>query len=504
MGVSTSTLGDGIVVVAFPLLALTMTHRPILVAGVAVASQVPGLLVNPFAGAWMDRYDRRRLAMAAELQRLIIFVPFTVLVATGHASLLLLYVVVTLIGCCESVFLSCTTSSTPDVVADTDLELANGRLSAAEMTGRELVGQGVAGAAFALARALPFLLDSVCFAFSAAMAATSIPTSVGRRGTTSMRTDIRDGMRWFVRSRALVKLAGVIGVFAFCNGAVQSVLVLYATGPLHLGRAGYGLLLAGASVGGILASLVAGRVASRLGPVRTVVAGGFIAAVSYLTLALFARPLIAALAVSLESVGLLFGNVASLSLRQRLIPEHLRGRVLTSFRMVLGASVLLGAISGGVAVSVGGLKTCFAGAGLLQMAAVVVAMARRHSLDVDVDVTEPLSASLALPATYSAKRAAAAVEEWDLSDGRRGGRDRELEVAAAEYRALVGQQRRPDRPAFTAAEVEDDAGDETLSAARAARQRLWEQAVAVETMRHELMGRCFVEPELEETQPTAV
>src|SRR5437764_15459520 len=60
-GNTVSSVGDGLVLVAFPLFALTLTTRPVLIAGVAIAGRLPALLFSIPAGALVDRVDRRRL-----------------------------------------------------------------------------------------------------------------------------------------------------------------------------------------------------------------------------------------------------------------------------------------------------------------------------------------------------------------------------------------------------------------------------------------------------------
>ena len=78
-----SNLGDGIRAAAFPLLAVTLTHDPILIAGVAVATQLPGLLLGLPAGSLADRFDRRRIVIYADAVRLVFLVGLVGLIAGG-------------------------------------------------------------------------------------------------------------------------------------------------------------------------------------------------------------------------------------------------------------------------------------------------------------------------------------------------------------------------------------------------------------------------------------
>ncbi len=373
-----SALGDGLVLVAFPLLALSLTRSPMLVAGVAVAGQLPAVIIAPLAGAIVDRHERRRLATAVEVCRLLVFGGFAVAVASGHDSLPLLYATIVVLGCCEVTFLACTNAALPAIVAEEDLERANGHLGGAELTARAIAGQGLGGVAYALARALPFALDALSFAVSAVLVRSCLPRTKIRWRGTSIRADIAEGFRWFARHRHLRLLAALIASYAFCQGGVLAVLVLYATGPLHIGRAGYGLLMAGGALGALAGSLGSAGIARRFGSFRAAAAGGLLAGCAYLLLAAQVSVVAAVAAIALENAGVAIGNVASMSLRQRMIPQRMFGRVATTFRMALLAAGTLGALAGGVVAATHGLRSAFVAAGTLQLV-VIVAITRARS-----------------------------------------------------------------------------------------------------------------------------
>ncbi|MCU4184842.1 MFS transporter [Acidiferrimicrobium sp. IK] len=368
-----SSLGDGLVFIGFPLLALSLTHDPLLIAGVTVAGQLPAFLIGPIAGAVVDRTNRRRLALIVEVGRLLIFAAFAGAVASGHDSLPLIYLTLGALGCGDIVFKACTVAALPAIVASDQLEAANGGLGAVDLTSRELAGQGLGGLVFELARPLPFLVDALSFAVSAVLLRRCLPSSQPARRASSMRQDIAEGFWWFIGHRELRSLALVIGTFAFAQSAVLGVLVLYATGALHTSRAGYGVLLAVGSVGAIGGSLIARRCAGLLGPRGSIVASGVVAGLAYLLLAGDVSVVAAGVAVAAESASVSVGNVASMSLRQRLIPDVMMGRVAITFRMVLIGSSVLGALAGGLGTTTLGLRPAFALAGAVQLAVLGVA-----------------------------------------------------------------------------------------------------------------------------------
>lgn len=385
VGSAGSAFGDGLVFVAFPLLALTLTRRPLLIAGVAIAGQLPAALLSPIAGAVADRYDRRLVATTTEVVRLAAFALFGIDVALGHDALWLIYLTVAVVGCCQVLFIACTTAVLPQLVRPDTLERANGHLEAGRLGGQDLAGQGLGGIALAVARPLPFLVDAASFLLSAILVRSFVPAEVTKVRSTRLSEDIADGFRWFARQPMLRLLAAVIGTYAFCQSAVAAVLVLYVTGPLHAGRVGFGILMAVGSIGALLGAVGAARLVGRLGAFPTIVVGGVLAACAYLLLAAITSPFAAGVALAAESAGITVGNIASISLRQRVIPNELLGRVGTSFRMVLMGTTVLGAAAGGVVASAFGVRTGFVLAGALQLAVIAAGSARVRGRAVEND-----------------------------------------------------------------------------------------------------------------------
>ena len=107
------------------------------------------------------------------------------------------------------------------------------------------------------------------------------------------------------------------------------------------------MFLAIGAAGDVVGSLTAHRVYGRLGPAPAIVAAGVAAAAGYVILAATSRAPVAISGYALEAVGVALGNVATMSLRYRLIPTPLFGRVNNTFRMGVLTAALLGALAGG-------------------------------------------------------------------------------------------------------------------------------------------------------------
>jgi MFS family permease len=371
-----SSLGDGLVLVAFPLLALMLSHDPILVSGVAVAARLPAFVVGLPAGALADRVHRRRLAVTVEWARLAVLAVFSALVVLHQDRLILLYLVVFVLGSLEELFVAATFASLPVVVAPEDLDRANGLLSFSDLTAEEVAGQGLGGVLVALGSSIPFIIDAFSFAASALLLRRALPDLPVDPPVASFRSDIVTGLQWFRSHAALRLCALLVASFAFCQSVVVAVLVLYLRVGLHLSATGYGLLLAVSAVGNIIGALLSARLTARLGPLVSIAGAGLMAGGAYLLLALSHSVIGAGGAMALECLAITVGNVSSMSLRQRLIPSALLGRVGTTFRMIIFAGMPLGALLGGVLAGVSSLRATFLTAGIAQLVLLAVLVPR--------------------------------------------------------------------------------------------------------------------------------
>lgn len=394
-----SSVGDGLALVAFPLLATRLTHDPLLIAGVAVATRLPWLLLSLPLGALADRVDRRRLLMAVELTRMAVLVVLGALIATGRASIAAIYATAFALGAFQILFIGATQAVIPEMVSRSRLTAANGRLYAVQMGGEQFLGPALGGLAFAAMASLPFLADGASFAASAALLLLALPRraqwSKPTAGRGRLTADIHEGVRWFVGHRILRLTTGLIAAFAFCQTMGLAILVVYGLRVLRLSGAGFGLFMAGGAIGNLLGALLAARIVRIVGTGRVLVGAGLLAGGAFLVIGRTGRLPVALVALILEAVAVGVGNVASVTLRQLLIPTALAGRVNVVMRTCTYAAMTLGALAGGLLATAAGSQAPFEAGGVLQIAATLaigLPLARRLAVDaateIDVDTID--------------------------------------------------------------------------------------------------------------------
>ena len=358
-----SNLGDGVTLVAGPLLAASLTRDPRLVAGLAVAQRLPWLLFSLVSGALVDRLDRRLLMVRVDAARCVAVGLLGVAVLADAASLPLLYVVFFALGTAETLFDNAAVSILPAVVPRAQLARANGRLLGAQMVANELVAPPLGGLLFAAAArcAVPARRRDLRGRGRpvAAMGGRFRVERPEGSAPTTLRAEIAEGVRWLARHRLLRVLAVAIALMNLTLSATLSISVLYAQERLGLGSVGYGLLLSSMAVGGITASLVAERVIAWLGPATTMRLGLVIESSTHLVLALARSPVLVGAVFALFGFHAMTWSVISVSLRQELIPARLLGRVNSAYAVFGFGSLALGAVAGGVLAARYGLTAPF-------------------------------------------------------------------------------------------------------------------------------------------------
>ncbi len=358
-----SNLGDGVTLVAAPLLAASLTRDPLLIAGAVFVKQLAWLLFSLHAGALIDRLDRRLLMGYVDFFRSALIGFLGIAVLLNLASIPLLYAVFFLIGAAEPLFDNASVAVVPAMVDRRDLQKANGRLTVAQVVMGEFVGPPLGGFLFATVAALPFLFDAGTFAAAAALVLALKGRFRAERqqgvAATTLPQEIGEGLRWLAENRLLLTLALVLGVAGFAVMGVFSILVLYAQEILGLGGIGYGVLMTAFAAGGVAGGFLAERVSGFLGIGRTISVIFLLEATAFATLALTTNPFLAGVMIALDALAGTVWNVVTISLRQELIPERLLGRVFSSFRMVGFGGMALGALASGLLAREFGLTVPF-------------------------------------------------------------------------------------------------------------------------------------------------
>jgi MFS family permease len=374
---TTSALGSGLATVAAPLLVASRTSNPLIVSATFGVSWVPWLLFALPGGVLVDRVDRRRLMVTIDWTRAAVMAVLAIALAAGKESIVGLDAVLFVINTGEVVFRSASQAMIPAIVPRASLERANGWLAGGTTLMQNMIAGPLGGFLFVVAASVPFLVNAGTYAVSAvfiALVAGSYVSSPrpgadggsvrgdelvrGDRpvwGAGSVRAELAEGFRWLMHQRVLRTMAVLIGLLNLTLTAATAVLVLLAKERLHLGSVGYGALFSCEAAGAILGSVFGDRLIKRVTATWTIRIGLLIEAGLHLTLATTRSAYLAGFMMFAFGVHAALWTIVGSSLRQRLTPPHMMGRVASTTLFIAAGGNCAGALLGGVVAGAFGL-----------------------------------------------------------------------------------------------------------------------------------------------------
>jgi MFS family permease len=342
------------------------TGSALWISAAIFSSVVASVIAAPFAGWVGDRFDRRRVMIAADLAA---GASSLAMAATAHraAALVVLLGVSSIV---QAPFEPASAAALPSLVSDELVGRANA-LVAATSSLAYLAGPLLGGVVLAVGASpgTVFLVDALTFLFSAAMVG-GIRESFGR-GSTEAHPGVLAGAKLILRKTTLLVpvAAGMVCLLGIGIADVASYPL-----SLHLGggAGGYGAMTALLGGGGLLGAALAGRVVQRRP--RTLLAGAYLAGAAGLAVASAAPAVGVALAgMAVAGGGRGLADVASVTLIQRHAPDEVRSRVFAAQDGAAHIAFSVSAFTGGLLVSAGGARLAFVVAAVTSLCATAVA-----------------------------------------------------------------------------------------------------------------------------------
>ncbi|AVT28456.1 MFS transporter [Plantactinospora sp. BC1] len=347
-----------------PLLAvLLLDASPGEVGLVNAAQYAPVFVVTLLAGAWLDGRARRPAMLAAHLGRALLLGLAAVMVLADAVHVWLLAAIALQVGCLTALADVAAHTYLPTLVPAASLPAANSRLEATYSV-TQIAAPGLGGIAVGAVGGST-LLASLGATYAVAAACLyrirqPEPPAGPTRGAGALRR-IHEGARFTAGSPPLRSLMVQAAWFNLFEQVILTVYLVHAVRFLHFSPGLLGVTVALGAVGAVCGSALARRIERRVGIRGTLVRGMAVASAAPLAIPLTALPTPVAAALCTVTFlafgfGLTVFNVYSVSLRQRLAPDHLLGRVTATFRFVTFGTIWIGALVGGVAAELLGTR----------------------------------------------------------------------------------------------------------------------------------------------------
>jgi len=344
-----STMGSALTSLAASIYIYRLTGSALSVGLMLMATAAPSLFVGLFAGVFVDRYDRKKIMIAADILRalLIILIPLL-----APFNVIWLYVIVMLTSAIGQFFDPAHESILPEVASDEDLSAANS-LIAISSFGSTAIGFAAAGLIASAANInWAFYFDAITFVISAICVYLISMKPIQAEEETSVAVvikNLRAGVRQLFNTPVLRSLFSVQSVVLISFGLSNTLLLPFALKALKATEFEYGLQEGLTSIGFVLASLLMAKVFDRLQ------AGAWLA-ISFLGMGLIGIVYSfldsVPLAIALIAFSGFFNAPSSIGRRvivQRNTPPEMRGRVSSAFFVARDVLFLIGMSAAGLA-----------------------------------------------------------------------------------------------------------------------------------------------------------
>lgn len=372
-----SQLGNQLESLALPLVVLSITGSTTQAGTILGISTATYLVAGLVAGAFVDRWDRKRTMIWCELGRAVLTVTVPIALICHAITMPQLYAVAILTGILTVLFQTANSTALPHVVGAEQLPDALGASQALAGVTR-IVGSAIAGATYAIGRSIPFAFNVFSFLVSALTLRAIRPDFQETSDSSRQRLlrEIREGLGWIWR-QPVVRLLTIVEAADGLRFGAGFLLIIQLAREAGANPTRVGLVFTGAAIGGLVGGLLAPRVVHRHALGRVAITMLWIEALSFPLYAIDASWLFIAGVAFLESVLSPIYSVAMDNYRLTITPDRLRGRVNGALSTLVTGATAVGTILGGVLLSRVSAPAMAIGCGAWLLALAVVTTASR-------------------------------------------------------------------------------------------------------------------------------
>ncbi|HET7726200.1 MAG TPA: MFS transporter [Candidatus Limnocylindrales bacterium] len=368
-GATLSLLGDGLTWIALVWLVLELGGGPGAVGVLVFWYTAPVVIGGLGAGVVLDRFDRRGVLIADNLVRGLAVASIPLAATFGQVTAPHVLAVAAVYGLLYMLSLAGVPALIPSIVPDDELDTANAMETVSFGIGG-ILGPAVGGLLIGAAGAATVLaLDALSYlAFVACLAGMRgcqpAATAAGSAGH-SVRADLAAALRFVLGQPTILAITVLFMAFNVGEGVLLVLLPVLARDVLRVGAEGYGVLAASFTGGLLLGATLVGAVRWPW-PLGRSIAAAQLGAGAVL-LALIGASSFAAAALVLAFAGLIASplTIWAQTIRMRLIPPDMRGRVFALLRTTMQSTPPLGGMLGGSLLALGSVEVAIAAIALL-------------------------------------------------------------------------------------------------------------------------------------------
>lgn len=305
---------------------------------------VPVLILSLFMGVIVDRIERRRILIFTQSWFALLAIILAVLTYTGAVEYWHILVLAFLLGIGNSLDMPARQSLYVDLVSKDDLLNAISLNSSIINAGR-IIGPAIAGWLIAqLGEAPAFLINGLTYlAVISALFLMRMPPFQGPAPGTKNWESLTKGLRYLIGERRIFGLVSLLAAFSMFGFAYLVLLPVFARDVLDIGVRGYGSLMTAQGIGALIAALTLAAFGDRIPKGKVLTIGRVSLAIAVAILGLSRHPWLSGAAITLAGIALVAQFTVTNTLIQLIVPDDLRGRVMSAFSWSIGGFYPLGA-----------------------------------------------------------------------------------------------------------------------------------------------------------------
>jgi len=367
-----TNLGDGVLRLAAPLLAVSLTEDPVLISLLSALSLLPWLFFAIPIGAYVDHTDRRKALVLGNLIRSAIGIAIAFMVSQDLINIWLFLVAVFGIGICEVLVDTTSQSVLPQILDKKDFERGNSRLQISEVIVSQFAGSPLGGFLYAIAIALPFYFSTAGFLIASIIIAaipfvkdvsTKHEDDLGKERL-GLWGDTKFALNFIYHDRrifTIVVITTSLGFFFSLSNAIAPLFILKELGvPASL----FGVVVAIQGIGALFGSVAAPKFSKALGRGKALAINLIVASSMIILTGLAPNAYVFVVVQIVVGFTISIWNILLMALYQSLIPTHLYGRIHGARRTMVWGLMPLGSVLGGF-IAKGGLRLPFIVGGII-------------------------------------------------------------------------------------------------------------------------------------------
>jgi MFS family permease len=368
-----SLIGTWMQNIAQAWLVYSLTGSSVLLGAVSFSSQIPIFFLAPLGGIVADRFSRRRIVIATQVSSMLLAFALAALTLTHTVHVWHVFVLASLLGAVNAFDIPARQSFQVEMVGKADLMNAIA-LNSSMFNASRVIGPAIAGILVAI------IGEGWCF-FANAVSYIAVITGLllmrveepdRIASGASPLADVVEGFRFVIRNMPIHAILMLLGVVSLTGMPYTVLMPIFADRILHGGPRALGWLMGCAGVGALAGAL---RLASRTelrGLNRWLPRASLAFGVTLIGFAWSRAFWLSASVLVLVGFSMMIEMASSNTLIQSMVPDELRGRVMSVYSMVFMGMAPFGALISGVAADRFGAPWTVTGSGLICMAAAVV------------------------------------------------------------------------------------------------------------------------------------